>query len=294
MIEQPDILVLGGGGRQGDAWMTGLLAGLEAAHAVDLRACDYFVGTSAGSIVAAKLLRGRRPRRVDSGPPSSGSSRATADWQSPLPKWTADSLMAIAAPLAQLAIGVGRTPGEMLRRAALPLLPASAGDALDFREAFPPDEVRFDGRLRVAAVDRRAGRRVVFGSPGAPAATVAQALSASCALPLVFAPAVIGGREYVDGAVWSPTNADVAPVSRDAEVLILAPMASLYGPFNAPVRAASRATMLVEASALKMRGARVRIISPDRKSALSIGRDLMSGSDLEQTQTAGYAQGMSL
>src|SRR6202007_1554232 len=132
-----------------------------------------------------------------------------------------------------------RTPAELLRRVALPMLPASGGDPLDFHEAFPADAVRFDGRLRVAAVDRRSGRRVVFGSPGAPAATVAQALSASCALPVVFAPAVIGGREYVDGAVWSPTTADVAPASRDAEVLILAAMASLYGPFNAPVRAAS-------------------------------------------------------
>jgi NTE family protein len=134
----------------------------------------------------------------------------------------------------------------------------------------------------------------VFGAPGAPQATVAQALSASCALPLQFAPVVIGEREYVDGAIWSPTNADVAPAGRDARVLILATMSSLHGPFIAAVRAASRATMLVEASALKARGSNVRMVSPDRNSAVSIGRDLMSDTGLDAAHAAGYAQGLAL
>ena len=55
---------------------------------------------------------------------------------------------------------------------------------------------------------------------------------------MIFAPAVIEGVEYVDGALWSPTNADVAPVGRDAQVLLVSPMASRHGPFNAAVRAA--------------------------------------------------------
>jgi hypothetical protein len=69
-------------------------------------------------------------------------------------------------------------------------------------------------------------------------------------------------------------------------------MASLHGPFNAPVRAASRAAMLLEASALKARGARLRIITPDRSSAASIGNDLMDGQGLPATNAAGYAQGL--
>jgi NTE family protein len=201
--------------------------------------------------------------------------------------------MAIAAPFAHLGLRFGRAPGEALRGVALRLLTSSAGDAVDFGDAFGADGGRFDGRLRVAAVERGAGKRVVFGSPGAPEATVAQALSASCALPLTFAPAVIGGREYVDGAVWSTTNADAAPASRGAQVLIIAPMASAHGPFHAAVRLASRSTMLVEASALKARGAGVRIISPDRGSAVSIGRDLMSDAGVAHTHAAGYAQGLS-
>jgi NTE family protein len=171
-------------------------------------------------------------------------------------------------------------------------LASSAGEALEFGDAFGCDGGRFDGRLRVVAVDRASGRRVVFGSPGAPEATVAQALSASCALPLTFAPAVIGEREYVDGAVWSTTNADAAPASRGAQVLIIAPMASAHGPFHAAVRLASRSTMLVEASALKARGAGVRLIFPDRGSAVSIGADLMRSTGLERTLLSGYQQGL--
>ncbi len=59
-MTRPDILVFGGGGRQGDSWMTGVLAGIEDAHGISFAECDYFVGTSAGSIVAAKLATGRR------------------------------------------------------------------------------------------------------------------------------------------------------------------------------------------------------------------------------------------
>src|SRR5437763_17143955 len=46
--------------------MTALLAGLEEAMDFDLRECEGFVGTSAGSIVAAALAAGKRPHeRLD-------------------------------------------------------------------------------------------------------------------------------------------------------------------------------------------------------------------------------------
>src|SRR5437588_7908628 len=63
MLTRPDILVLGGGGVLGEAWMMGVLAGVEDATGFDLRQCEYFIGTSAGSMVAAHLVAGRTPRR---------------------------------------------------------------------------------------------------------------------------------------------------------------------------------------------------------------------------------------
>src|SRR4051812_11402879 len=67
---RPDVLVLAGGGIVGEAWMQGLLAGIEDASGLDLREAEAFVGTSAGSIVAARLAAGRRPARPKDGAPA--------------------------------------------------------------------------------------------------------------------------------------------------------------------------------------------------------------------------------
>src|SRR3954469_24559060 len=53
-----DVLVLGGGGILGEAWMNGVLAGLELESEFDANACAGYVGTSAGSIVATALAAG--------------------------------------------------------------------------------------------------------------------------------------------------------------------------------------------------------------------------------------------
>src|SRR5690242_9305280 len=66
---KPDVLVLGGGGVLGETWMTALLAGFEEATGFDMRDCDGYVGTSAGSIVSAALVAGKSPReRLDEMP----------------------------------------------------------------------------------------------------------------------------------------------------------------------------------------------------------------------------------
>src|SRR5919204_2319046 len=79
ITELPDTLVLGSGGTLGEAWMRGLLSGLSAASGLDFRDCEYVLGTSAGSIVAATLTsgheldagarRGGSPREAGPGPP---------------------------------------------------------------------------------------------------------------------------------------------------------------------------------------------------------------------------------
>ncbi len=61
-FDAPDALVLGGGGILGEAWMSAVLAGIEEQSGFDPRGCERFVGTSAGSIVAAALAGGVSPR----------------------------------------------------------------------------------------------------------------------------------------------------------------------------------------------------------------------------------------
>ena len=60
-FDPPQVLVLGGGGILGEAWMTAVLAGLHESTGFDARGCDGYVGTSAGSIVAAALTAGIEP-----------------------------------------------------------------------------------------------------------------------------------------------------------------------------------------------------------------------------------------
>jgi len=56
------VLVLGAGGTLGEAWMSGFLAGAGQQGGIDFRQSPHFVGTSAGSIVAARLAAGGLPR----------------------------------------------------------------------------------------------------------------------------------------------------------------------------------------------------------------------------------------
>ena len=109
----------------------------------------------------------------------------------------------------------------------------------------------------------------MFGAPGAPPAEVSQAVLASCAVPGVFAPVRIGGREYVDGGVWSPTNLDAAPAGRGSSVLCLVPTALEGG--IAPLRAFSLAAVAAETLAVRARGAEVRTLVPDDASAAVMG-----------------------
>src|ERR1700726_663714 len=65
-MRTPDVLVLGGGGILGEAWMSAVLAGLDEAEGFDARGCASYVGGPARGGVAAAPPAGwpaPRPRR---------------------------------------------------------------------------------------------------------------------------------------------------------------------------------------------------------------------------------------
>lgn len=174
MLARPDVLVLAAGGILGEAWMSGVLAGIEDETGWDFRDCEAFVGTSAGSIVSARLAAGRRPRR-----PSGGR---TTDFSRDVPASAAPGIVGRAArtgvrlgawattPFVPPLLALGAGPGARLRALALARVP-DRGYRLDrLHDEMRSLRARFDGRLRVCAVDRRSGERVVFGRPGAPKA----------------------------------------------------------------------------------------------------------------------------
>jgi NTE family protein len=284
----PDVVVLAGGGIVGEAWMTGVVGGLADAGGPDLRQAESFVGTSAGAIVAARLAAGRPPRRPDGASPegATGAAEAHGGLLRGALRWG----WALTAPLAPLVFSVAE-PGSAIARAAfLSRAPAGGRSLESLRERVAGWGAAFDGRLRVCCVDRRSGRRVVFGSPGAPDATVDAAVAASCAIPWLFAPVTIGGRDYVDGGVWSATNLDAAPARRDTEVLCLDPTAAS----RARWRRAFAAALAIEHQMLRVRGARVRHVVPDAPSTAAIGERFMDGGAVAPALAAGFAQGRAL
>jgi NTE family protein len=289
VIEQPDVLVLGVGGTLGEAWLRGWLSGTG----VDFRACEYFVGSSAGSIVAATLAAGHD---LDAGDRAARAWASHAD-EAPEPgtlgraaRLAGRAGIAAAAPFAPVALSGIAPAGRAVRAAALRAVPQTSRSLDRLGAHFDRMGASFDGRLRIAAVDRLSGRRVMFGAPGAPAARVSQAVLASCAVPWIFSPVRIGGREYVDGGVWSPTNLDAAPAGRDTKVLCLVPTALAGG--MAPLRAFSLAAVVAETLALKRRGAEVHTVVPDDASAAAMGANLMDRSRAEEVLDAAYAQGV--
>ena len=293
----PDVLVLAAGGILGDAWMSGVLAGMEDASDLDFRDVEMLIGTSAGSIVAARLAGGERPRRPDGGDGAAEALAATAPQARGRGELVRDAARLAAAPFAPAALALGAPGGAFVRGAVLRRIPDGKRSLAPLRREIAALGLRFDGRLRVCCVERRTGRRVIFGAPGAPEADVADAVVASCSIPSVFRPVTIGDRRYVDGGAWSLTNLDAAPAFTGTEVLCLHPAASLgvaMGSAWGAVRAAAAAGAELEALALRRRGARVRIIGPDRDAAEHMGTNFMDTRPARAVLAAGFRQGRAL
>ena len=297
----PDVLVLGGGGVLGEAWMTAVLAGCGEAGGFDARGCEGYVGTSAGSIVAAGLVAGIDPRsRVEDLPEQPAVSESPWSAAGIASRAVGASLAAsgaVMAPLAALGLRSTEAGGALLRRGALARVADGHRSLGRIGERLEEAGAGWDGRLAIAAVELETGRRVIFGRPGAPRASVAAAVEASCAIPGVFRPVSVEGRRFVDGGVWSPTNMDGAEVRRGTEVLCLNPTGSMRPSRGAPFGAlglVSRSLAGVEALALERRGARVRVVSPDAAAAAAMGLDLMDASRRSAVSAAGFAQGRGL
>lgn len=204
--------MFGAGGLVGHAWHCGALEALAAETGWDPRTADVVVGTSAGAGVAAYLRGGQSARylydRLHQPASDTAHSRLAAIGGSADEHEGSRSLRPQAPWLALRSV---RTPWE-------------AGVALtglvpEGRRSTAPigswaEELHGDGwpsdPLWMCAVDLLTGRRVVFGRDAdLPRVRVGQAVEASSAIPAVFRPVELAGRRYVDGAMHSPTNADV-------------------------------------------------------------------------------------
>jgi NTE family protein len=305
-MDTPDALVLGGGGTLGEAWMSSLLAGLEQSEEFDARACSCYVGTSAGSIVAASLVAGLAPDARLGGAATAG---VTADGGASVRALGTETSLrqalggigelagAAAAPIASLALASTARGGALLRRGILRAVPRGDRSLSELGRMVEQAGVRWDGRLRVVALELATGRRVVFGAADAPQVSVSLAVQASCAVPGVFRPVLADGRTYIDGGAWSPTNIDAAETDRGARVLCLNPTGSLrpaVGSLAGAFGPVSRGLAATEALALRRRGVAVTTINPDAASTGAMGFNLMDPARRFEVIAAGLAQGREL
>jgi len=286
-------LVLGAGGVLGAAWMTGALAGLSDRLPCAAADVDLIVGTSAGSVLAA-ALRCRAPfeemvawqRGQATGLLRESAALAAHDGPlPPLPRWRFGSV-----PLAWAAlITPYRVPPWVAASAWLPhgrgqhAALRSLVTGLQVASGGPPSSWWADGRTWIAAVDYDTGQRVLFGRDGAPAASLPDAVVASCSIPGWYEPAVIGGRRYVDGGVRSMTSLDVLAGSDVQDVYVLAPMASTEPdhPLRPHLRMERRLRQVLtvilvrQAKALAARGKRVTVLTPGPRDLAAMGINLM-------------------
>ncbi|MGW5053355.1 patatin-like phospholipase family protein [Actinokineospora sp. NPDC004072] len=273
-------LVIGCGGTLGAAWALGTLIAVEQALDWDARAADALVGTSAGAEFATALACGLGTAdlldawlRKPGAHPALVAHLAAAP--PPLPPRPAPRL----------------TAPRLAGRRDLPwptrmsgLLPVGRGDAGRFTALagrLCPDGWLPHPAAWLVAVDVDAGERVAFGAPGAPAATVDQALRASWAIPGWLPPVAVGGRRYIDGGAFSPTSADL--VADVDEVVVLAPMAA----GRDPLRRYLAARLDHEVDALRARGVPVLRLVPGPEDLAAIGPNPMArGRSLHVLETA--------
>ncbi len=234
-------LVCAGGGVTGAVYEIGCLRALEEILGRSMLDLDLYVGISGGAFVAALTAAGLSPREL--------YEQATAGGPR-LPGLSAASLYRFhSTPLAllQAAARAPRVFREAFAKAlggdglglsellwtAFELLPPGLFDSSGIQSSLHAlletrlRQDRFDDlhrRLLVVAVDLDSGETVTFGKPGRRAVPVSRAVEASAALPGLYRPVRIGGREYVDGGVRKTAHVRLAIESGADLVICLNPM----------------------------------------------------------------------
>ena len=228
-------LVCAGGGVTGAVYEIGCLRALDEVLDRSATDLDLYVGVSGGAFVTSLLASGVSPREM--------YDEVTSRTRSPLGVTAAPlyrlgpgeflkrSLRAPAvitrALLAALKGGEGRNLAD-LAWSLFELLPSGLLDTSGIQEylqhflASRGRADRFDALnhdLFVVAVDLDNGEAVAFGEEGHRDVPVSQAVQASTALPGLYRPVRIAGRDYVDGGVKKTAHINLA-IRHGADLVI--------------------------------------------------------------------------
>jgi NTE family protein len=297
-------LVLGAGGVVGQAYQAGVLAALERETGWDPREAAVIVGTSAGSVTGTALRVGVPATDLAASLYGVATSRRGGailrrilpSDAGPLPAPSVLSLLRPwTLPSPALITRVARRPLAFRPEvAAVTLLPRGQVDISERARGL--DEHigdRWPDGLRICAVRRSDGARVVFGRLGAPPARLAPAVLASCAIPGYFRPVTIEGTEYVDGGVHSVTNADVLRSEGLDLVLIVSSMSADRGSANGAdglLRRTVHRRMEREIARLYVAGTAVVRLEPGAESRRAMGLRAMAEDRSPRVIEAAYEE----
>ncbi|WP_019201428.1 patatin-like phospholipase family protein [Tsukamurella sp. 1534] len=274
-------LVIGCGGTIGGAWTIAALAALEEQSGWDVRDAAVLQGTSAGSEIIT-MLAGY----------SVADLVAMQEGRSEHPVLQRH-LAATPPSLPRLPFSLPSAPSTLWSRRGghAPLTgiaPRGRGDAGWLQEL--ADAVAGPGgpvppRARMVAYEPASGERVAFGAPGAPKATVGDALRASWAIPAWMPPVEVEGRTFVDGGAASTASVDlVSPADAD-EIVAVVSMASapgVRGPGlgglleHTALRRPMSSVFWQEVAVARARGQKVTVIAPDGADLAGLGANFMA------------------
>ena len=91
---------------------------------------------------------------------------------------------------------------------------------------------QLEAQLYLAATDLDTCERIVFGGEGWDDVPISTAVRASTALPMVYAPVEVKGRELVDGGIVSTTNLDIAVEAGAKFIVVVNPLVPFVNDFS--------------------------------------------------------------
>ncbi len=243
-------LVLGGGGFTGGVYQIGALRALDLLSVNrSVNQFDVYVGTSAGSLIAALAANGVTPeqmmRVVNDQVPVPFPNMELANLLSP----NYGELVSKAVRLPLHVIGVARTLARTLGSFTAMDVILALGDALPSGlytgkgiETYMREVLSEDGRvddfrllereLYLAATDLDTCERIVLGAEGWDDIPISSAVRASTALPMIYAPYRVRERELVDGGIVSTTNLDIAVEAGAKFIVVVNPLVPYVNDFS--------------------------------------------------------------
>ena len=243
-------LVLGGGGFTGGVYEIGALRALDLLSVNrTVNEFEVYIGTSAGSFVAAAVANGVTPEEMmrvilQQVPTSFPDARVSALLQPNYREFVRKGVL-VPFRVAQLVRSLIRDLGQVsavdIGLGLAEALPSGlyTGQGIErYVRTILSDPDRTDdfrllqNELYIAATDLDTCERIVFGAEDWDDVPISTAVAASSALPMIYKPVRVKDRELIDGGIVSTTNLDIAVEAGAKFIVVVNPLVPYVNDFQ--------------------------------------------------------------